>query len=184
MSNTFPRFLATALLVTALPFAAHAQEKDSKGGTPTDAAFVANASAGGIAEVEMGKLAQTNSQSAKVRKFGQQMVADHTKAGEELKSLAGGDRGYATAESAAPDAQKDINALERLKGPEFDREYAKVMVAAHEKTVAIFQAETEKGTSDELKAFAKDTLPTIKHHLTMARDLASETPAPRTKGGK
>jgi putative membrane protein len=177
MSRTLPRFIAAALFAAALPLAAHAatqaEEKDSKGGSPTDAGFVTNASGGGLAEIELGKLAQTHGGSAKVKAFGKQMVEDHTKAGEELKSLAAGDRGYSTAEAVPPSDQKDVNALERLKGAEFDKEYAKVMVADHQKTIAIFSAEAEKGSNKDLQAFARKTLPTLKEHLKMARALDS-----------
>jgi putative membrane protein len=45
------------------------------------------------------------------------------------------------------------------------------MVADHEEAVAIFETEVEKGSNPDLKAFAKKTLPTLKHHLQMAKAL-------------
>ena len=171
MHRTVPRILATAFLAAALPMAALAQHTDSKGGTPTDAGFVTNASGAGLAEIEASKLAATNAGSDKVKTFAQKIIADHTKAGEELKTLAAGDRGYATAESPPPANQKDIDALKLLKGPAFDKEYAEVMVANHQKAVAIFEVEVEKGSNKDLQAFAKKTLPTLKDHLKMARAL-------------
>jgi len=171
MHLALPRILATALLIAAVPMAAFAQQTDSKGGTPTDAGFVTNASGAGLAEIEAGKLAETNAGSDKVKAFARQIVADHTKAGEELKSLAAGDRGYATAESPPPANQKDIDALKMLNGAAFDKEFAKVMVADHQKAVAIFEVEAQKGSNKELKAFATKTLPTLKEHLKMARAL-------------
>lgn len=171
MRHTLPRLLATAVLVTALPLCAYAQKTDTQGGTPTDAGFVTNASGANVAEVKLSELAATNASSAKVKSFAQHMIADHTKAGDELKSLAAGDRGYATADTPPPAAQKDIDALSRMKGADFDKEYAKVMVADHEKAVAIFEVEAEKGSNKDLQAFAKKTLPTLKQHLTMAKTL-------------
>lgn len=171
MSRTLPRLMATAFLVAAMPMAAFAQHTDSKGGTPTDAGFVTNASGAGAAEIEAGQLAETNAGSDKVKAFARQIVADHTKAGEELKSLAAGDRGYALAESPPPANQKDIDALQMLHGAAFDKEFAKVMVADHQKAVAIFEVEAEKGSNKELQAFATKTLPTLKEHLKMARAL-------------
>lgn len=171
MSRTLPRLMATAFLVAALPMAAFAQHTDSKGGTPTDAGFVTNASGAGAAEIEAGQLAETNAGSDKVKAFARQIVADHTKAGEELKSLAAGDRGYALADSPPPANQKDINALKMLNGAAFDKEFAKVMVADHQKAVAMFEVEAEKGSNKELQAFATKTLPTLKEHLKMARAL-------------
>ncbi|PTR34938.1 putative membrane protein [Luteibacter sp. OK325] len=171
MSRTLPRLMATAFLVAAMPMAAFAQHTDSKGGTPTDAGFVTNASGAGAAEIEAGQLAETNAGSDKVKAFARQIVADHTKAGEELKSLAAGDRGYALADSPPPASQKDINALKMLNGAAFDKEFAKVMVADHQKAVAMFEVEAEKGSNKELQAFATKTLPTLKEHLKMARAL-------------
>jgi putative membrane protein len=171
MSRTLPRLMATAFLIAAAPLAAFAQHTDSKGGTPTDAGFVTNASGAGLAEIEAAKLADTNAGSDKVKTFARQIIADHTKAGEELKTLAAGDRGYATAEQPPPANQKDINALQMLHGAAFDKEFAKVMVADHQKAVAIFEVEAEKGSNKELQAFATKTLPTLKEHLKMARAL-------------
>lgn len=171
MHRTVPRILATAFLAAALPMAALAQHTDSKGGTPTDAGFVTNASGAGLAEIEAAKLADTNAGSDKVKTFAHHIIADHTKAGEELKTLAAGDRGYATAESPPPANQKDIDALKMLNGAAFDKEFAKVMVADHQKAVAIFEVEVEKGSNKDLQAFAKKTLPTLKEHLKMARAL-------------
>ena len=171
MSRTLPRLMATAFLVAAMPMAAFAQHTDSKGGTPTDAGFVTNASGANIAEIETAKLADTNASSDKVKTFASHIIADHTKAGEELKSLAAGDRGYATAEQPPPASQKDIDALKMLNGAAFDKEFAKVMVADHQKAIAIFEVEAQKGSNKDLQAFATKTLPTLKEHLKMARAL-------------
>jgi putative membrane protein len=171
MRHPMPRLLATAFLISALPLSAYAQLPDNKGGTPTDAAFVTNASGAGVSEVKLSELAAANASSAKVKTFAQHMITDHTKAGDELKKLAGGTPGYAIAEAPPPASQKDLDALSRLKGTDFDKEYAKVMVADHEKAVAIFEVEAEKGSNKELQAFAKKTLPTLKEHLKMAKTL-------------
>jgi putative membrane protein len=163
--------LAIAFFAATLGLAAHAQEKDSQGGTATDAGFFKNAGASGLAEVEASKLALEQSSSAKVKKFAQQMVDDHTRANEELEGLKSGDKGYSLVQSPKPDSQKMIDAMSRMRGAEFDKAYAKMMVADHEEAVAIFETEVEKGSNPDLKAFAKKTLPTLKHHLQMAKAL-------------
>jgi predicted outer membrane protein len=43
-----------------------------------DAQFVANASAGGLAEVRLGQLAEQRGTSPAVRSFGEKMATDHT----------------------------------------------------------------------------------------------------------
>ena len=53
-----------------------------------DVAFAMKAAQGGVAEVRMGKLAAEKANSADVKAFGRQMVADHTKANDDLNSVA------------------------------------------------------------------------------------------------
>ena len=175
MAYRLPRLLLTASLAATLPFAAFAaQEKDTQGGTPTDAGFYKNATGANVSEIELSQLALKQASSAKVKQFAQHMVDDHTKANEKLEGLRNGDKGYSTTTDPAPDDQKDLNALKMLNGKDFDREYAKVMVAGHEKAVAIYEVEAEKGSNPDMKAFAKQTLPTIKQHLKMAKALPTK----------
>ena len=54
----------------------------------TDTTFIQKAAQGGIAKVELGQLAVQKASSEEVRKFGQRMVNDHSKANEQLKQLA------------------------------------------------------------------------------------------------
>jgi predicted outer membrane protein len=53
-----------------------------------DQEWVMKVAQGGMAEVELGKLATEKAASDEVKKFGQRMVDDHSKANEELKTLA------------------------------------------------------------------------------------------------
>ena len=73
------------LVVLASVFAMSACAKD-----PRDQDFVTKAAQAGLAEVRLGQLAGEKSAAANIKAFGQRMVSDHTKAGEELKTLAAG----------------------------------------------------------------------------------------------
>src|SRR5213082_3489499 len=53
-----------------------------------DQNFVKKAAEDGLAEVELGKLATEKASSDEVKKFGQRMVDDHSKANDQLKQLA------------------------------------------------------------------------------------------------
>src|ERR1700722_6182672 len=53
-----------------------------------DMTFAQKAAQGGMAEVKLGQLAVQNGASDPVKQFGQKMVDDHSKAGDELKALA------------------------------------------------------------------------------------------------
>jgi predicted outer membrane protein len=62
--------------------------KESAGRTMADTRFMKAAAEGGLAEVALGQLAVEKASSGDVKKFGQRMVDDHSKANEQLKQLA------------------------------------------------------------------------------------------------
>src|ERR1051326_6505759 len=79
---------AVALTLAASPAFAKGKKRAATGKTMNDTTFVTKAAEGGMAEVQLGKLAVEKASSDEVKKFGQRMVDDHGKANDELKSLA------------------------------------------------------------------------------------------------
>jgi putative membrane protein len=71
------------------------------------------------------------------------------------------------------DHQKRMDKMARLTGADFDREYMKHQVNDHDKAVALFEKQSRSGKDAELKAFAGRTLPTLKEHQQMAKDINS-----------
>lgn len=132
--------------------------------------FMTEAAEGGIAEVELGKMASTKAVSGEVKSFAKQMVTDHSKANDELKAIAA-QQNVKLPPDANPVQKATADRLSKMTGNEFDNEYVKAQVADHEKTVALFQEEADNGTNAELKAFAQKTLPTLKMHLEMIRKI-------------
>src|SRR3954470_23916371 len=140
-------------------------QSSTAGGTmaASDQAFAKEAATGGMAEVDLGKLAADKASNPDVKQFGQRMVDDHGKANDELKSLAA-KKGVTL--PATPDAaEKATQArLSKLSGAAFERAYMQDMVKDHDKDVAAFKrASTNAGDAD-LKAWAAKTLPTLEEH--------------------
>lgn len=135
-----------------------------------DRKFIEEATEGGLAEVELGKLAQQKSQSTMVKEFGSRMVQDHSKANDELKEIAES-KGVQLPGAPDKEHQKDVEKLSKLSGAEFDREYAAHMLSDHKKDVSEFKKAADKSKDGDLKAFAGKTLPTLQEHLTMAQNL-------------
>lgn len=135
----------------------------------TSNSFVDDAAQGGITEVEAGKLALEKSSAADVKAFAQHMVTDHTKANQELTALAKKLDIEVPDDAALTDKAK--KAILELRDESFDKAYANNQVAAHEKTVELFQKEAASSDNAELKAFATKTLPTLEAHLKMAKEL-------------
>jgi putative membrane protein len=138
-----------------------------------DTEFMNKAAQGGMAEVELGKMASTKAQNAEVKQFGQQMTADHTRANNELKTLAAGKNVTLPTDVGAMH-KATMDKLSKLSGAEFDREYVKAMVEDHEKDVAEFQKQADSGTNADVKAFAAKTLPTLKSHFEMIKAMQSK----------
>jgi putative membrane protein len=136
----------------------------------TDRTFVMEAAHGGLAEVELGRMAASKATNADVKQFGQRMVDDHSKANDELKSLASKKSVTLPAETDAKH-KADMARIEKLTGAAFDKAYMAHMVADHNKDVAAFQRASTAAKDPDLKAWAGKTLPTLKEHQTMAKEV-------------
>jgi putative membrane protein len=138
--------------------------------------FAANAAQGGMAEVEMGRLASEKAQNAAVKEFGQRMVADHSRANEELKGAAS-KKGIQLPADLNSHQKSEMEKLSKLSGPDFDKAYMSAMLKDHEEDVKAFQTQANQGTDPEIKAFAAKALPTLQAHLQLARDTAKRVGA-------
>lgn len=180
-SKRWQRYLIAALFsISALYTAGAANPPSDKGDkvvTGGDLSFINDAGPGGLAEVELGRLAMGRGTNAEVKKFAQQMIEDHSKAGEKLRKLAL-QKQVILPSKILPQAQQTMEKLAKLSGGEFDRAYVKAMVEAHEKDVAAFDATARNGTDADVKAFAAETVPTLRHHLEMIRALAKSMNLP------
>ena len=134
-----------------------------------DEAWVVKIAKGGMAEVELGKLAAEKASSDAVKKFGQRMVDDHSKANDELKALAQNKKITLPTE-IGPEEKALRDRLVKLSGPAFDQAYMKAMLNDHLKDVGEFRTESRSGKDPDVKAWAARTLPTLEEHLKMARD--------------
>jgi putative membrane protein len=137
-----------------------------------DQKFVKEAAVGGLAEVEMGKLAKDKGASDSVKQFGQKMVDDHSAVNEELKSLAK-QKNIDVPTALDAKHQATVDRLSKLSGAAFDRAYSTEMVKDHEMDVKEFQKESTSASDADVKNFASKNLPTLQEHLKMARDMSS-----------
>jgi putative membrane protein len=135
--------------------------------------FAKKAAQGGVTEVTLGRLAAERGTSPQVKQFGQQMVADHSKAGDELKAIAAR-KGMQLPTDMDSDQKSEQDKLSKLSGADFDKEYVNFMTKDHEDDVKEFQEQSEKGGDADIKAFAAKTLPVIQHHLDMIKGIKSK----------
>lgn len=157
-------------------------KKQSAGMGDTDSTFLKKAAQGGLAEVELGQLATQKASSEEVKKFGQRMVDDHTKANEQLKQVAAEKKMDLPQTLDAKDKATKAR-LEKLSGEQFDKAYMRDMVKDHQKDVAEFEHESKMAKDPAIKSFAEQTLPTLREHLKEAEKIApKQQQAERTSG--
>jgi len=122
---------------------------------------------GGLAEVELGTLAQQRASSEQVKSFASHMVRDHVIVSADLKQTVAG-KGIQLPSSLDHEHQGDVARLKDLSGLAFDRAYMEQMVDDHKKDVKEFQRAAESSSDSSIKSFASKTLPTLQEHLRLA----------------
>jgi len=134
-----------------------------------DADFLVNAYSGGLAEVQLGSLAQTHSADKDIKAFGAMMVRDHSDHGIRLKAVA--DSLHVTLPvTISASQQKMIADLQKRSGKDFDKAYISMMVSDHKEDIDEFEKRAKKGLP-EVSAFANSSLPMLHKHLESAQNL-------------
>ena len=134
--------------------------------------FVNKAAVGGMFEVESSNLAGSTAMDNTVKDFATMMVTDHTAANTKLKTVAGEQKlTVPTALDAKHQAMLDK--LNGAKGEAFDQAYVQAQRDAHDEVVSLFEDYSQNGDNASLKAFATETLPTLKMHQEKIETIAS-----------
>jgi putative membrane protein len=142
----------------------------------SDTEFAKMAAQGGLAEVKFGQLAEEKGSAQTVKDFGKRMVTDHSRADDDLKTVASKDK-ISLPTELSPKDQAAYDRLSKLSGAAFDRAYARDMVRDHSADVAEFRLESKDGKDASIKDFAAQKLPTLEDHLKQAREMLRSTSA-------
>jgi len=167
--NKLVLFAAVSVLV--FPFGASAQT------TINAQQFAEKVAVSDMFEIESGKLAQQKGKNAEVKKFGEQMVQDHTKTTTELKELVSSGKVKAASPTAMDSEHQDkLKQLQSASADQFDSAYASAQVKAHEDAVTLFRNYSTSGENADLKNWAAKTLPALQQHLQHANSLTGAAP--------
>lgn len=155
--------------LTALTFAFAPVSRAWADVSSSDKTFVKKAAVGGMAEVDMGKMAEEKGSSQDVKDFGAMMVKDHTANNDDLAALAK-TKGLMVPDKLDSMHQKMADKLSGMSGAEFDKAYINDMVMGHTKMLALMKSE-ESSSDPDLKAFATKTSDTVQMHLDKAKEI-------------
>jgi putative membrane protein len=193
--------LAAVALATVVTVACGGADRDARDETAAigtsgearevegdDREFLEEMIEGNMAEVELGRLGVQKSGNPEIRKFGEMLIADHTRSMDKLKALA------ASHSVPAPggvdgDNRELMDRLSKLNGAEFDREYIDALVDKHENTIDALEprvdaagalgakegAVTPETDRNQLafaaNSWAAEALPTVRLHRDHAKQL-------------
>jgi putative membrane protein len=166
-------FVAVALVTVAGPAAAQVQLVQVPLVNDADRAFVNKAVSGGVAEVEFGRIAVQRAARPSVRSFAERMITDHGRGNAELATLAR-TKGIDVPTTLEPSDQAMRDRLSGLSGADFDRAYMSDIVRDHTEDVALFERAAEISADPDIRAWAARSLPMLRDHLTLARQVNSE----------
>src|SRR5688572_13210417 len=135
-----------------------------------DTEFAVSAADASMMEVQLGSLALSKAASPKVKEFAQAMIDDHRNASQELATLAQG-KNISLPASLSEKCQKKYNDMMAKSGVDFDKAYSDLMVKDHKDAVDLFKKAADDAKDADMKAWASGKLPTLEHHLSMAKEL-------------
>jgi len=137
--------------------------------------FVEQAGISGLAEIEMGELGAKKATNGQVKAFAKRIVADHTKANEELLTAIKG-KGLQVPSSRTSMHKATVEKFQQQDaGKNFDLDYMQQMVEDHKADVELFETAADDEKLDlDLRSYAKRTLPALREHLKQAQAIHSK----------
>jgi putative membrane protein len=140
------------------------------GGTPVgkpidDIQFVKQATESGRKEVNAARDALPQLKNPALKRIAEMLVNDHSNANVKLSQIAEAKMWPVPAPQASgPPASGTASG-------DFDAKWTAEMIAGHERSVALYRAQATGGEDKDLRKYARETLPTIEHHLAELRSL-------------
>jgi putative membrane protein len=130
-------------------------------------------------DIDAGKLAEKRSHNKDVKRFGKQMVVDHTavnkSATQLVMKLKVKPEANDTSASLKKGGDENIAKLKTLKGKEFDKAYVDNEVTYHQAVVdAVDKTLIPSARNAELKGLLEKVRPVLVQHLDHARHLQAQ----------
>ena len=136
--------------------------------TPT---FLTVASGSNQFEIDSSKLAKEKGVRGQLQDLADMIIADHTKAGDKLKTTLEAKGKTAPSPELAPKQKKMMDELQSASGKEFETLYLDIQAQAHMEAVALFRTYAGSGDDQEVVGFAKETLPRLETHMAHVKEL-------------
>ncbi len=135
--------------------------------------FVNKAGSGSMKEAKLGQIAAQRANSAKVKEYGRTLNKDHSKAADELMKIAKSNN-LDFPNSMSEKDQEKVQEFQVIEISSFDKKFVEYMIKDHEKDIREFEDAANNNKNEDVRDWAKKTLPTLRNHLQIAQSLSGK----------
>jgi putative membrane protein len=141
-----------------------------------------------LMEIDLGKTAMKKATTPAVKAYGEMLVKDHSDSDKKMVAFAKQTKQIIPAEKPATDAEKQekadqkkqVAALKKMKGAEFEKTYLQMMVDGHDKELSKIDTKIGEVQNSELADMLRGKKPVLQHHADQARELQKAAPQAST----
>lgn len=144
--------------------------------------FMAEVALSAVAEMRLGRKAMERAEDPAVRAYARRRMEAHATALERLRTIAR-ERSVTLPATLPPSEAERIAALEETGGNRFDRGYMNAQEETLARTLKFYEASAQELDDPDLRAFAADALPALRHEQQAARDVMRELAGRTARGG-
>jgi len=134
--------------------------------TTREADTVARLHEDNLTEIEVGKLASKNAASAQVKRYGEQLVKDHTQADRDLSVLA-----KRKGVKLSDFDHSKLDDLRATKGTDFDHAFLEKMEKDHDRAMELVRTAQREAQNPEFRSLLDKILPVLQKHADHAKQL-------------
>jgi putative membrane protein len=140
---------------------------------PPEKDFMVKAAQAHLAEIGMARLARLRSKDGGVKRYAAAVLKDHTAALENLNKLMA-EKDVPEPKMISAQSGQDMARAWQLSGPEFDREFANMMVSDHQKALELFRNTSYAAHDTDIQDYVDELIPKLDKHLMNAQEMQSK----------
>lgn len=123
-----------------------------------------------LGEIVLGQIAAKQAGSSRVKEFGRRIVADHSRANDQIAELAKAEDVQLPRRMSTLHKEKSEQ-LARLSGQEFDQAYLDYLSTYHNQALREFAENARRIKDSKVKQWAEETLAIWQDHVKMVDDM-------------
>lgn len=141
----------------------------------TDRNLLAKSMQGNLAEIALGRMAVTHSSNPVIQGLGTRIAQDGSKGVANLQAVAGMLHVMLPSKPSAAQ-EKQISALSKLHGNEFDARFQKIALTDERNFLGAFQSGVSEARNAAVKATVKNMIPVVEEHIQIAQAIPGQYP--------